>query len=729
MKYLKLVVLLLLICATTARTTERPSVGLVLCGGGAKGFAHIGVLKVLEEAEIPIDYIAGTSIGSIVGGLYACGYDAAALDTISRTKDWLELFNDDAPREFLPLVEKAESDRTVISFPLKNRKLNLPPALMYGQNVINLFCDLTASYHEVTDFRDLPIPFICIATNLEDGREAVLDSGYLPEAILASMAVPAVFEAVEIGDKLLVDGGVVNNMPVDRIKAFGADIVIVIDIDRRLQKKVELNSLDRVVRQLITFQDYEKTMRNRKLSDLIITPDLRGIQATNFSRSTVDTLISQGEKKAREMWPELIALREKYNLQEKRKTGTAKSFDLDKPVLIRYFKVNGNPNTDLDYIQDAFGYDGPRDWTIRSINEGIRRLYGTLNFNRVYYKITGDELKTLELFVKERNSRTFNAGFRFDTYKKAAILFNITARKLMPSVSRFSMNLELSATPGFDASYLFGRYGRPRFSTKVWVKDSENEIYIKGKKVGDFDILYSGAECYLNVLQNNDYQLGVGLRDEFFQMQSILGEALEGTRVFRDKNFVQYFVFANMDRFDNKYFPTNGRQFSIEYQAISEGGANEENNPGVSVISTTFRDVNFLTRNVYLLPSFYVRSVLTEDFPVVYGNFVGGERRGEIFKNRLPFLGLKRMEPVERNVAIGRADLRFNPMEDYYVTLSANVLVSTDHFQDWTLHPRTIWGGGLTLAYNTELGPFELSFSRSAAQKGWLSYINIGFWF
>jgi len=216
-------------------------VGLVLSGGGAKGFAHVGVLKVLEEAGIRIDYIAGTSMGSVIGGLYAVGYNAHELDSILQKHDLSSLLKDDLPRNSYSFYQKNNEGKYTFSLPIENWKIGLP-SVSKGQNVFNLISQLTEHVHGITDFSKLPIPFFCIATNLETGDEVILDKGSLPESIRASGSFPGLLTPVKIDGKSLVDGGIVNNYPVEELKAKGVDYIIGVDVMGQLLEESKLNS-------------------------------------------------------------------------------------------------------------------------------------------------------------------------------------------------------------------------------------------------------------------------------------------------------------------------------------------------------------------------------------------------------------------------------------------------------------------------------------------------------
>ena len=206
---------------------EDLKVGLVLSGGGAKGLAHIGALKVIEETGIRVDYIGGTSMGAIIGALYASGYSANQLDSIFNMVDFNTLIQDDIPRSAKTFYEKDESEKYAITLPFDHFKVGFPSGLSKGQNVYNLLSQLTLHVSDIKDFNKLPIPFFCVATNVETGKEVILDKGYLPRAITASGALPSLFSPVIINDTIYVDGGVTNNYPVDEVRSKGADIVTV----------------------------------------------------------------------------------------------------------------------------------------------------------------------------------------------------------------------------------------------------------------------------------------------------------------------------------------------------------------------------------------------------------------------------------------------------------------------------------------------------------------------
>ena len=289
---------------------HRPKIGLVLSGGGAKGAAHIGVLKVIEEADIPIDYICGTSMGAIVGGLYSIGYNAHELDSIVRSQDWMFLFSDQINRTHRSYAAKEKNDAFLLSIPFNNTtELTKRGGIMKGQSIFNKFSDLTIGYHQLSSFNQLPIPFSCVATDLVTGREVIMDKGSLPLAMRASMSVPGFFEPVREDCMILVDGGILNNFPVDIMKKMGADIIIGVDVSNNGLETNQYNSLLDVANRLAFLSGEEKYARNKDMVDIYINPGLIGYSATDFKTSAIDSVINKGETAARKVWDKLQKLK------------------------------------------------------------------------------------------------------------------------------------------------------------------------------------------------------------------------------------------------------------------------------------------------------------------------------------------------------------------------------------------------------------------------------------
>ncbi|MEX0274092.1 MAG: patatin-like phospholipase family protein, partial [Flavobacteriaceae bacterium] len=266
---------------------KEPRVGVVLSGGGAKGLAHIGALKVIEEAGIKIDFIGGTSMGAIVGGLYASGYTANQLDSIFKGTDFNELIQDELPRSTKSFYEKKVSEKYALSLPFNNFKISFPQAYSGGQNVYNELVRLLYQVGHITDFKELPIPFLCVATDVETGQEVVLDQGYLPQAIMASGTLPSLFEPTIIDGRVLIDGGVVNNYPVEEVINMGADVIIGVDVQYGLRDRNNLSSATEILMQINSYRTAGDMKAKEQLTNVYIKPDLSEYSLVDFE-STVE---------------------------------------------------------------------------------------------------------------------------------------------------------------------------------------------------------------------------------------------------------------------------------------------------------------------------------------------------------------------------------------------------------------------------------------------------------
>src|SRR5690606_32950646 len=272
-------VFLFSLCQLSAQD-KRPKVGVVLSGGGAKGYAHIGALKVIEAAGVKIDYIGGTSIGAIIGGLYASGYSADELEEIMYSLDLNSLIMNEKSRRELPFFDKSYREKYILELPFDDFKLGFPNAISSGQGTSDELTYLFRHVHDIDNFNELPIPFVCVATKLSNGESVVFHEGYLPRVVAASGAYPTLLEPVFIEGEMYIDGGVRNNYPVQEVLDLGADYIIGIDLQEGLLDQNQLNSATKVIEQIISYNISEKSEEQSKLVDLNIRPELTGFSVT-----------------------------------------------------------------------------------------------------------------------------------------------------------------------------------------------------------------------------------------------------------------------------------------------------------------------------------------------------------------------------------------------------------------------------------------------------------------
>ena len=436
-----------------ARAGERPRIALALSGGGARGAAHIGVLKVLEDLRVPVDCIAGTSMGSIVGGAYAAGTSVARMERLVTSTNWRDVFYDTPPRAEVSVRRKAEDYRGFVDgeFGVDRNGLHLPKGLIAGVSIESIFRRLTDAVEEVEDFSRLPIPFRAVATDIVTGEAVVLDHGPLARAMRASMAIPGGVTPVEIDGRMLVDGGVSNNLPIDVARAAcGADVVIAVNIQTPLLKREDITSAIGVLGQLVNLLGkvtVDKQLATLTTRDVLISPDLGDVSAASFERAP--QAIEIGEAAARAMRDSLA----RYSVPETqfaqwRAKQAAARVGLGAVDRIEFAGVQ---RTNAQVLEQTVLTRPGRPLTEDALARDLRRLYGRGDFDAVDYRIVaGGGERTLLFTVRERDlgSDRLRMGLGLATDFRGEAGFNVRASYRRSWLNRFGAEWLVDAQVG-----------------------------------------------------------------------------------------------------------------------------------------------------------------------------------------------------------------------------------------------------------------------------------------
>lgn len=710
---------------------ERKKVGLVLSGGGAKGVAHIGVLKVLEEAGIPIDYIAGTSMGSIVGGLYAIGYDAGMLDTLVRKQQWTFLLSDRVYRYDLPFSEKEKDEKYLVSIPMIGGKgIQMPSGFIGGQNIFSLFSELTIGYHDSVSFLSLPIPFACVAANLVNGKEVVLDKGNLALAMRSSMAIPGVFSPVVLDTMLLVDGGIANNFPTNVGKAMGADIIIGVDVSSDLRKLNELNNALEIVDQLTSFLGMAKYEENIKLCDLYIKPDILPYSAASFNPTDIDTLILRGERAARAQWEDLMKLKEKIGLtpsENEEKIIDNKFIRTDSLVIGRIY-INGVGSREEKWVRKKAGLSEYSYISIDDLHRSIAILYGTGAFSYVNYSLKGTDVYDLTLILKEKSMSSLNFGFRFDSEEMAAILLNTTFSHKHLRGFQLSLTGRLSQNPYARVEYSFGNTFLRKAGLVYMYKYNDIDLYRKGHKVDNITFSQHMAELTFSDIYIQNCKFVLGFRYEYFDYNSFLyASAYEGVKA-RPEGFFSYHASAHYETFDKRYYPTRGISVKGEYSLYTDNGLHYDHGTPFSALDGSFSAVVPFTHRFSVLPSFYGRVLVGRDIPFAYLNYMGGMVGGRYMNQQLPFVGIQHLETFDNTVLVLKAKFRYRIGSNHYAIAMLNYAKEDKSLFD-ILGGTDLWGGGVSYSYDSLIGPIDVVLNLSNWDKKLGFYFNLGYYF
>ncbi|MFW5644731.1 MAG: patatin-like phospholipase family protein [Bacteroidota bacterium] len=697
---------------------NRPKIGLILSGGGAKGLAHVGALKVLEEAGIRPDFIGGTSMGSIVGGLYAIGYSADSLEIIAQNTDWDRLIGDVVFRWDLAIEEKEDNDRFFISFPIQERKIKIPSGLVNGQNIENYLNKLCAPVYNIRNFNDFDIPFLCIATDIETGEEVIFREGYLPEILRASMSIPSIFEPIEIDFRLLVDGGLVNNFPVARVRDMGADILIGVDVGFRYYEKEELTSIFKILEQSVFFYGEALNEYNESLCDILIEPDLFDYNASSFG--STDTLIAIGENSTRRYLPLLKALADSIYktppIIENRHPPKLDSLTLTE------VRVEGLDKVSMQLLTGKLQLEINQKVTPGMISRAVERLYSSLYFEKVRYTI--EELDSgirLNLSVEEARGGEFQVGLHYDTNYRSAILINTTFRNVLFDGSKLSASLALGENPYFHTSFFKNNGWKPGFGIDFTTSRLEAFVYEQGRRISSLAYAETSTELYMQSIFSNSYAVGAGIEYEATSITPRIDPIFGFEKAQAD--YWNYYSFLDFDSYDHPYYPNSGVKLNLTAKLITE-----QNFDPTFFFVTRYSQAYELGKRLTFINHIHGGAVDGDTIPYQY-NFYSGGVNPTPRNGLLPFIGLNYMELMSKNALIVGADLQYELFPNIYVMLRGNIGNMRNNFAELVSTDKLYGGYGITLGYDSWIGPIEVSALKTVRKPRLTGFLNIGFWF
>jgi len=540
----------------------QPKVGLVLSGGGAKGFAHIAVLKEIDKAGIQLDYIAGTSMGAIIGGMYAAGYSANQIEKMVIEIDFVSLLRDNLPRNASPFFEKEFEENSSITLPVTKGKIGLPKAISKGQNVTNLLIELFDSTEEITDFSKLSIPFFCVATDVETGGEVILEKGSLPMALRASGSFPTLLNPVVMDGKLLVDGGVANNFPIDLMKSKGIDIVIGVDVEGRLFEKEKLTSAIAILNQIVSYQMYSKSENQKKNVDVYIHPDIYDFNVVDFDKKL--EIIEKGKQEAEKFGEVFKEIAKKQLLKKDRKIIEFHQ----KKKLISSINLLGNENYTRAYVIGKLNIIEGDSLTRKDISSKIQLLHATKNYDRITYSLHQklDTTFDFHIAVKESNENaSVSLGAHYDLLYQSGFLINLKQKHLLTNNDLLSIdlivgdnlryNLNYFVDNGFYTSYGFrSRYDHFKANSKF------NPIVRQFPNINSIELNYVDItnQFFIQTTFGRKFALGLGAEHKFINVSTETINNNNNNLIIDKSNYFNAFAYLKLDTYDQKYFVTKG---------------------------------------------------------------------------------------------------------------------------------------------------------------------------
>ncbi len=743
----------------------RPKIGLVLSGGGAKGFAHIGFLKVLEEAGIKPDYITGTSAGSLVGALYSMGYTPTEMEIIAKNENWDQTMGNTVDLNRVAIEEKDYYGRYIFDLNIINGKFQLPGALVTGHQLEQLIARLTQPYHHVQDFSKFPIPFKCVATDLETGAPIVLDSGNIVKSIRASMSIPTIFLPVNIDGRLLVDGGLVRNFPVQEVIDMGADIVIGVYTGAQLKSKESLGSLVSVLSQSAFLMGIYDAQDQFGKCKVLIEPELHELTSNSFDK--IDSIIVRGERTARKYYPQLKQLADSLNMSfepvEKIDTShiqAKESFYIDS------IEVIGNNRTSREFILGKLKIDTGAWVTHKYLQNRIEVVYGTQYYKKIGYRIVEeDSLAFLSLDVEEVAPAKLRFALHYDTDTRTGLTVNFTSRNAIVPNSRFIAELDIADLPKMELSYFQYTGKKQDVALVARAKASQENEFIARNFNGQDAIFRMRAMQFSGGIQTTtsvNWSIGGFINKEFNQVRP----TVNGDSIMRELNDQSAFLsgFFTLNTMNSQFFPTKGVKLDIRarfyfdmeqtIEANSQATLNEflNANPlqqeSYNNFDISLDKISMLTPKLSLLTGGFMGVHTTDQIQVTDSYFVGGYSPKNF--GSVPFWGTEVNALVATHLAIGKLGLRWQPVKKLFIdgfanyidvrqpflTLDEGINTFTNNeesrFKDTFLQYdgqifHNAFGGGIRFSYMTFFGPISLAFSKWEHSSKVQPLLSIGF--
>ena len=747
---------------------HRPTVALVLSGGGAKGLAHIGVIRYVESLGIPVDMVLGTSMGGLIGGLYALGYDVDQMEELVKSIDWNWVFTDKVSRKYVSYSDTKYKEKYLLSIPFyyekdyyrmkmmneyrfdpmhkhdmlnigadnesgadffkKNLLGSLPSGYIFGQNVSNLISSLTIGYQDSTDFKNFPVPYACIAADMVSGKAKIWHSGKMNDAMRSTMSIPGVFAPVRLDGMVLVDGGLRDNYPTALAREMGADIIIGVDLSDPRKTYMDVNNIGDIISQGVEMLMRDGIEKNLLIPDVKIKPDLKGFHMMSFSPQNADTIMVRGLEaaKAQDSLLREVARKTAGKYMPARKK-PALGMRQDSLVIANVDIIGVLPREKeilKDRLHLKYGEKISRD----DLDDIVARIYGTQAYDYVTYELQGkDEPFDLVLNCRKGPIHQFGLGVRADTEEIVSVLLNIglNAHKLHGHM--FDITAKISANPyaSFHWSYDIPKF--PTFNGMASMRWTDLNMLNLGNNRLSFNYLSAKQELYLSNIKWKQLDIRGGIRNEVLRMGNVQCQMHECYDLnLLSNDFVSAFLDAGTYTFDDGYFPTRGVSAGLSYSWTFTGFPHRFNN--FHTLSADAKVVVPIGDIFAFIPSFDCRFLIGDDIPVPFFNAVGGSLPSRYLDQQMPFVGVTHLSAMKNILTIYRADLRFKVAKNHYLTGIVNYLRDSDTFKTYANGPG-FFGAAVEYSYDTIFGPLSANVHWSDLTGKVGFYISAGYSF
>jgi len=736
----KLYILCIILCFTISIQAQRAKVGISLSGGGAKGMAHIGILKAIDKAGLKIDYITGTSMGSIIGAMYAAGYSGEEIEKISGQLDWDKLLSGKPSFYDVNLYEKEEYENSSLSIPFEGGKPALTTGLIESEEIWLQFSEILFPVKNVKDFSQLNIPFKCIATDLSTGDAIVLDKGELVFALRASMAIPGVFPSVPYKNTELVDGGIIRNFPVSDLKEMGADYIIGVNLFPGLAHASELKSAVDVMYQITNYRDAADLVKEKAWCNLLIEPPLNEYTAGSFS--DVDTIMRIGNAMGEIYYPYFKHLADSLNAIEKIDYLVDGRLPKNKPITVDSISIVGLEKTNDKSLLHILDIKKGESYTASVLNDKFRRAYAGLIYAYIYYVIepTEDDRTILKCIAKENPSGSLNIGLSYHSFTNAAVTVGYSWRNLINNQS-YSL-AKASISENWRVRLLHRQLFGDKLNNGLQLSFESDQLNIPIYEGSKQLFLFKGIFNHINLeyFHNMNTHSGIGLGGNFHFASfnpSISSARFKGAL----SRFSFYANYQN-NTLDRRNLPHSGKNTELKissgfnrhynYDLSSSIAADSTFTISKPLLSFKFKHDAYqaISNRVSLFENIQVGYIANSHDIEFDKFFIGGIQK--VYHNQMTFAGLRDAQRNTSSIMSLGIGTQYNLVNDFYFLFRANMGVinfdnplKSNSFDNSSF----ISGAAISFAYYLSALPVEFTFMYSPEIDKLYTHINIGFTF
>lgn len=729
---------------TETHTAEK-RIGLTLSGGGAKGFAHIGVLHVIDSLGIPIDYVSGTSMGSVIGGMYAAGYSAAEIEEIALRIDWQNIFSRRTDLAYTHPRKRERYGRYIIELPIEEGRFVIPTGAIEGQQLWNTLSELFFHVRDISDFSQLPIPFTCVATDLGTGEAVIMNSGDIVTAIRASMAIPSVFTTVERNDRKLIDGGVVMNFPVSVARQMGADKVIGVNVSQGLREVSQLHTPVDVLYQMGFFLDAHSFAENRKLTDVYIAPDLDDFTVTSFQ--DVALIIEQGKQQARKQLSQLADLIPQTHSDHDH-ANAFPGIRAQNQFVIDSIALEGLENIRSWFVHNVLSLEKGDTVTLERINRLVNRLYATNYFNRINYSFhSNDDTSsgTLVFHFDEKPFGRMAAAIHYSSFTGVGLIGSLTTSKFFFYNTSAYVDVLVGEKPALRAGLDIYTSDRQNtwFNLESTLQHIVFPVYEDFRSVGEYRQTYIRNEGSLMRMTGLNSYLSLGAARYF---QSLSPSMRTESTVRGNARANEVFFRWHQNSLNRHAFPQSGIKFelgstyffnqkpSLRFSTNTGERSSELSELGIEIdnyFQLTFNWESYIRVSPTLSSFNRLQAGYNFNYNQSFINMFNLGGTYPFLKNQIAFAGLNEYEIMSKAILTAATGWQYNVWDEFLITPLINAAIFDFDLEalDQFSHENFILGGALNIGYLSAVGPLEVTLSFSPKTSKLLAYVNLGWTF